>query len=179
MWRTARGQSGVGGALIAIVVAFLSLLIVSPSSATAARVAHSPRRSATPKTAGPPVRHPLTASALNSDHGILTRLQAGQRNLEKETADLDAAFRQQIAQLGSGIENSKRETQQMLEETGKRIDSTQRLLKAIVALLVLLCGGLFYVGRRLPRLQDNASAQKGDVMEPKLDDEGLVSWRKG
>ena len=74
--------------------------------------------------------------------------------------------------------DSRRETQQILEATGKRIDSTQRILKLIVALLVLLCGELFHVARQLRRLEDKSFARKGDV-KPEPDEEGIVSWRTG
>ncbi len=193
MLRTARGNWGVDNVLAAIVVIFLSLLTVSPSSAATARVGHSRRRSAAPKAPGPAV-NPVTFGVFNSDHEILTRPQneqrtlERQRTLEKQTADFNAAIQGQMAQLSSRVENSERETQQMLEGNRERIVSTQRLLKVIIALLVLFCGGLLFLARRLPglsdrssaRLQDNASAWKRDVMEPKLqDDDGIVSWRKG
>ncbi len=187
MLRTARGNWGVDEVLVAIVAIFLSLLLVSPSSAATARVGHSRTRSAALKAPGPAV-NPVAFGVFNSDHEILTRLQNRQRTLEKQTADFNAAIQGQMAQLSSRVENSQRETQQMLEENRERIVSTQRFLKVIVALLVLFCGGLFFVARQVPGLSDrssarpqnNASAWKRDVMEPKLeDDDGIVSWRKG
>jgi len=108
---------------------------------------------------------------------MLIRLQNGQRTLEKETADFNVAIQRQISQLSSGIADSRRETQQMLEATGKRIDSTQRFLKIIVVLLVLLCGGLLSVARQLPRREDKSSVSKGDAI-PEPDQEGVVGWRK-
>jgi hypothetical protein len=66
----------------------------------------------------------------------------------------------------------------MLEQTAQRIDSSRRLLKLIVALLVLSWGGLLYVGRQLPRFQDKSVTWKGKVPEPAPDEEGIVSWRK-
>ena len=176
MWQTARGRSGVDCTFVAVVAVFLSFLVASPSSAAAARVAHSGIGRAAPKTA-PAVRQPATAAILNPEREMLIRLQNGQRTLEKETADFNVAIQRQISQLSSGIADSRRETQQMLEATGRRIDSTQRLLKIIVALLILLCGGLLYVARHLPSREDKSSLWKGDVT-PEPDQEGIVSWRK-
>ena len=160
-----------------LVAALLSLLVASPSSAAAAKVAHPRMRRAAPIAVAPAVKRPATAAILNPEREMLIRLQDGQRTLEKQTADFNAAIQRQISQLSSGIVDSRRETRQMLEATGKRIDSTQRFLKLIVALLVLLCGGLLYVARQLPRLEDKSLAWKGDV-KPEPDDEGIVSWRK-
>src|SRR6266852_682356 len=134
MWRTARNRSGVNSTLITVVSAFLSLLIASPSSAVAAKVAHSRIKSAAPKPAAP----------------------AGK-------------------QIATGIFNTDRE---MLEQTALRIDSTQRLLKLIVALLVLSWGGLFYIARRLPKHQEKSVAWKGKVPASAPDEE-TVSWQKG
>ncbi len=176
MWRTARGQSGVDCTFIAVVAALLSILAASPSSVAAAGVAHSRIRRAAPK-AVPAVRQPATAAILNPEREMLTRLQDGQRTLEKRTADFNAAIQRQMSQLSSGIADSRRETQQKLEATDRRIDSTQRLLKIIIALLILLCGGLLYVARKLPSREDKSSLWKADVTsEP--DQEGIVSWRK-
>jgi hypothetical protein len=110
---------------------------------------------------------------------MLLRLQDGQRSLEKQTADFNADIQIRISQLSAGIEDSDRKTQEMLEQTARRIDSTRRLLKLIVALLVLSWGGLLYVARQLPRLQDKSVAWNGKVPEPAPDEEGIVSWRKG
>ena len=176
MWQTARGRSGVDCTFVAVVAVFLSFLVASPSSAAAARVAHSGIGRAAPKTA-PAVRQPATAAILNPEREMLIRLQNGQRTLEKETADFNVAIQRQISQLSSGIADSRRETQQMLEATGKRIDSTQRFLKIIVVLLVLLCGGLLSVARQLPRREDKSSVSKGDAI-PEPDQEGVVGWRK-
>jgi len=178
MWQTARGRSGVHFISITIVVVLLSLLVASPSSAAAAKVAHSRMRRAAPIAAAPVAKRPTTAAILNPEREMLIRLQEGQRTLEKQTADFNTAIQRQISQLSSGIVDSRRETREMLEATGKRIDSTQRFLKLIVALLALLCGGLLYVARQLPRLEDKSLAWKGDA-KPELDDEGIVSWQKG
>src|SRR6266849_6690796 len=144
MWRTARSQSGVDGILITVVSAFLSLLIASPSSAAAARVAHSRIRSAAPKPAAAAGRQ-IAIGILNPDREMLLRLQEGQRSLEKQTAEFNAGIQTRMRQLSAGIEDSERKSQEMLEQTVLRIDSTQRLLKLIVALLVLSWGGLFYI----------------------------------
>jgi len=131
---------------------------------------------AAPK-AVPVVRQPATAAILNPEREMLIRLQDGQRTLEKQTVDFNAAIQRQISQLSSGIADSRRETRQKMEATGRRIDSTQRLLKIIVALLILLCGGLLYVARHLPSREDKSSLWKGDVT-PEPDQEGILSWRK-
>jgi hypothetical protein len=178
MWRTSRGRSGVHFTFIAVVAVFLSLLVASPSSVAAARGAHSRIRRAAPKAAAPAVKRPATAAILNTDREMLIRLQDGQRTLEKQTADFNTAIQRQISQLSSGIADSRREIQQLLGTTGKRIDSTRRLLELIVALLVLLCGGLLYIARQLPRPGDKSFAWKSDV-KPEPDDEEIVSWRKG
>jgi tellurite resistance protein len=178
MWQTARDRSSVQFTFIAVVAVVLSLLVASPSSATAAKVAHSRMRRPARIAVAPVVKRPATAAILNPEREMLIRLQDGQRTLEKQTADFNTATQRQISQLSSGIGDSRRETRQMLEATGKRIDSAQKVLKLIVALLVLLCGGLLYVARQLPRLGDKSFAWKGDIT-PEPDQEGIVSWRKG
>jgi hypothetical protein len=110
---------------------------------------------------------------------MLLRLQEGQRTLEKQTAEFNAGIQTGIRQLSGGIEDSERKTQEMLEQTALRIDSTQRLLKLIVALLLLSWGGLFYVARQVPKLQDKSVAWTGKVPESAPDEEGIVSGQKG
>jgi hypothetical protein len=110
---------------------------------------------------------------------MLLRLQDGQRSLETQTADFNAGIQTRMRQLSAGIEDSERKSQEMLEQTAQRIDSTRRLLKLIVALLVLSWGGLLYVARQLPRLRDKSVAWKGKVRESAPDEEGIVSWQKG
>ncbi len=178
MWRTARSRSGVNSTLITVVSAFLSLLIASPSPAVAARVAHSRMRSAAPKPAAAAGRQ-IATGILNPDREMLLRLQEGQRSLEKQTAEFNAGIQTRMRQLSAGIEDSERKSQEMLEQTALRIDSTRRLLKLIVALLVLSWGGLLYVARQLPRLRDKSVAWKGKVPESAPDEEGIVSWQKG
>ncbi len=97
MWRTARSRSGVNSTLITVVSAFLSLLIASPSSAAAAKVAHSRIRSAAPKPAASPGRQ-IATGTLNPDREMLLRLQEGQRTLEKQTAEFNAGI-QTLMQL--------------------------------------------------------------------------------
>jgi len=182
MWRTARGQSGVHGTLIITVVACWSLIMVSPCLVAAASGAHSRMRRMAPKAARPAVRQ-SAAGVLNPDHEILIRLENGQLALKKQTADLDAAVQRQMSQLSSAVEDSRREAQQTSRQTGKRIESTETLLKIIVGLLVLLCGGLLYIGRQLPSLPGKGLAWKGEVPEvPNFlasgsDEEGIVGLR--
>ncbi len=176
MWQTARGQSGVDRSFIAVVAVFLSFLVASPSSVAAAGVVHSRNRRAAPKVA-PAIKQPATAAILNPEREMLIRLQDEHRTLQKQTADFNAAILRQMSQLSSGIEDSRRETQQMLEATGKRIDSTQRFLKIIGALLLLLSGGLLYVARQLPIRENKSSVRKGDVT-PEPDQAGIIGWRK-
>jgi hypothetical protein len=178
MWRPARSRSGVNSTSITVVIALLSLLIASPSSAVPARVAHSRVRSAAAKPAATPGRQ-IAPRILNPDREMLLRLQEGQRTLEKQTAEFNADIQTRIRQLSGGIEDSERKTQEMLEQTALRIDSTQRLLKLIVALLVLSWGGLFYIARRLPKLEDKSVASKGKVPESALDEKEIVGWQKG
>ena len=66
----------------------------------------------------------------------------------------------------------------MLEQTALRIDSTRRLLKVIIALLVLSWVGLFYIARQLPKLHDKSVAWKGKAPESAADEERIVSWQK-
>jgi hypothetical protein len=110
---------------------------------------------------------------------MLLRLQEGQRTLEKQTAEFNAGIQTRMRQLSGGIEDSERKTQEMLEQTAQRIDSTQRLLKLIVALLVLSWGGLFYIALQLPKLRDKSVVGKGKVPESALDEERIVGWQKG
>jgi hypothetical protein len=178
MWRTARSRSGVNSTSIIVVIAFLSLLVASPSSAAPVRVAHSRIKSAAPKPAATPGRQ-IAPKIVNPDREMLLRLQEGQRTLGKQTAEFNADIQTRIRQLSSGIEDSERKTQEMLEQTALRINSTQRLLKLIVALLVLSWGGLFYIARRLPKLEDKSVASKGKVPESALDEKEIVGWQKG
>jgi hypothetical protein len=177
MWRTARSWSGVNSTLITVVSAFLSLLIASPSSAVAAKVAHSRIKSAAPKPAAPAGKQ-IATGIFNPDREMLLRLQEGQRTLEKQIPELNAGIQTRIRQLSGEIEDSERKTREMLEQTALRIDSTQRLLKLIVALLVLSWGGLFYIARRLLKLQEKSVAWKGKV-PASAPDEATVSWQKG
>ena len=110
---------------------------------------------------------------------MLLRLQEGQRTLGKQTAEFNADIQTRISQLSGGIEDSQRKTQEMLEQTALRIDSTQRLLKLIVALLVLSWGGLFYIVRQLPKREDKSVPSKGKVPESALDEKEIVGWQKG
>ena len=165
-------------ASIIVVSALLSLLIALPSSAVAARVAHSRIRSSAPKPAAAAGRQ-IAAGILNPDREMLLRLQDGQRTREKQTADFNAGIKTQIGQVSARIEVSERKTQEVLEQTAQRIDSTRRLLRLIVALLVLSWGGLFYIARQLAKLQDKSVAWKGKVPESATDEEGIVSWQNG
>jgi hypothetical protein len=73
--------------------------------------------------------------------------------LEKETIDFSAAIQRRMNQLSTELEDSRMETQQMLEQTTQRINSIQRWLKSVVLMFVLSLGGLlFYVIRQLPKL---------------------------
>jgi len=58
----------------------------------------------------------------------LIRLEKGQRALDKQATDLDAAIRQQVDQLSRKIEDSRKEAQQTLEATGARAKSIHQLL---------------------------------------------------
>lgn len=181
MWRTARRQSGVHGTLSTTVVACLSLIMVSLSLAAAAR-AHSRTRRMAPKAARPAPRQPV-AGILNPDHEILVRLESGQLTLLNQTAHFNAAVQRQMSRLSSTTEDSRKDTQQMLGQTARRIDSMENLLKIIVALLVLLSGGVLYIGWQLLSPSDKGLAWKGDIpdvpnfLAPGPDEEGIVGLR--
>lgn len=175
MWQTARGRFGVDRTFLAGAILLLSFLVVSPSSVTAAGVAHSRLRRAAPK-ATPAARQPATAATLSSDRQMLNRLQDRQASLEKQNADFNATIRRQMNQLAGGMADSRTATQEMLETANKRIDSTQRLLKISVVLLLMLQGGtLLYIARQRPMREGNSSAWKG----ARADQEGMVGWREG
>jgi hypothetical protein len=177
MWQSARDRSGVQFTFIAVVAVVLSVLVASPSSVVAAKVTHPRIRRAAPKAPAPVAKRPATAAIVNPDREMLIRLQDGHTSLEKQTADFNAAIQRQISQLSNQVGDSRWETQQLLKANDKRIDSTLRFLKIIVALLLLLCGGLLYVVRQLPRLGDKSFAWRGDIT-PEPDQEGIISWRK-
>lgn len=177
MWRTARGPSGVYNSALLTTIVCLSLIIASPRLVGAARSRYRMRAPA-PKTVAPVVRQPAVG-VLSPDQEILIRVENGQRTLEKQTAELNAAIQRQMSQLSNAVEDSRRETQQILRQAGK-VDSTQRLLKIILALLLVLCGGLLYIAWQLPSPPDKGFAWKGDVpdvIELGSDEEGIVGLR--
>jgi hypothetical protein len=181
----ARGRFGVEGTLITVVSAFLFLSTVLPSSA-AARVVHSRTRRAVPKAAAPvhkaavPVhREPAPAVIFNPDSEVLSRLQDGQTSLERRTADFNAAIQRRISQLRVEVGDAQRIMQQALEQTNQRLDSAQRLLKFMLAVLVFSLGGLLYVAYQLLRLQAKPIFKwKGTVPEADPHEEEIVSRRR-
>jgi hypothetical protein len=96
--------------------------------------------------------------------------------LESKANDLDAGIRQQANQLGREIEDSKKQTQQMLAATGKRIALTQRLSELIIALLVLLCAGILYIARRLTRLEGKSFMSDMKLNQAKVETD---EWQAG
>ena len=96
--------------------------------------------------------------------------------MEKQATDLDAAIRKQVDQLSREIEDSRKEAQQTLEATGARVKLTQQLLSIVIILLLALCGGVFYFGQRLKRLESELLVR---VIKPDQQDEQGPEWQKG
>ena len=169
--RTARSQDRTLSGLISI-VAFLSwLAVLSAPSVAVANPEHSRARQTGRKTSAHAPKKPT--ETVSPDHDILIRLQRSQSALESKANDLDAGIRQQANQLGREIEDSKKQTQQMLAATGKRIALTQRLSELIIALLVLLCAGILYIARRLTRLEGKSFMSDMKLNQAKVEtDEG-------
>jgi predicted PurR-regulated permease PerM len=174
MWRTTRVQYGAANTLISVMAALLSVVVLTSISLAAATEAHSRKSRTVPRAATRVVKPPT--KILNPDHDILIRLEKGQRALEKHATDLEAAIRKQVDQLSHGIEDSRKEAQQMLEATGKRIKLTQRLLTIIISLLMVLYVGGFYFAQRLTRLENKLSVR---AMKPNQQDEQAVEWQEG
>jgi hypothetical protein len=130
-----------------------------------------------PKQLPAAVRQPTTAEKLKQQSQVLAGLQVSQSALEKETVDFSAAIQRRMNQLSAEFADSHKHTQQMLEQTNQRINSTQRWLKSVVVLFVLSLGGLLYVALQLPRLQDNPVKWKGKVPDMGPDEEGIVAWQ--
>jgi hypothetical protein len=147
-------------------------------SVAAAKVSRSRERMTVPKQIHVAVREPGTAEELKQLSELLVGLQASQSALEKQTADFNAAIQRRINQLSSEFEDSQKETRQMLVQTNQRINSTQRWCKFIVLMFLLSLGGLLYVARQLPKLQ-NPVKWKGGVPEVSRDEEGIIAWRSG
>ena len=175
MWPSVRSQSGVHRILIAMASAVVFLAAAAPIvSVAAAKVSRSRERMTVPKQIHVAVREPGTAEELKQLSELLVGLQVSQSALEKETADI----RTRINQLSGELEDSRKETRQILEQTNQRINSTQRWWKSIALMLVLSLGGLLYVARQLPKLQ-NPVKWKGRVPEMSPDEEGIIAWRSG
>jgi hypothetical protein len=190
MWKSAPCQSAIRGTLVILVVACLSVVIASPSLLGAARNSRSRNTATALKATRRAVGQP-TAGILSPDQQILIRLENGQRTLEKQTADINAALQRQVSQLSSAVEDSRKETNQLLQRTAN-VDSIQRLLIMVLALLVLIAGGVVYVAWQLPSLTGRGLARKGkapvlelngklpdfpDDRELRSDEEGIVSLR--
>jgi len=190
MRKSAPCQSPIHSTLVIIVVACLSVVVAAPSLVGAARDRRS-RNAATALKATPRVVRQPRAGIVTSDQQILIRLENGQRTLEQKTADLNAALQRQISQLSSSVEDSRKETQQLLRRTEKG-NLSQRLLIMILALLVLLANGLVYLAWQLPSLAGKGLARKGkaaflelngklqdfpDDRELGSDEQGIVSLR--
>lgn len=174
MWRTTRDRYGAVNTLTGVVVVLLSFVLLTPSSVVAATAEHFQTNRKAPRAVTRLIKPPT--KILNPDHDILIRLEKGQRALEKHATDLEAAIQKQVSQLSRGIEDSRKETQQMLEATGKRIKLTQQLLTIVIALLVVSCGGVFYLARRLRRLESELSVR---VMKPNQQADQAVEWQEG
>ena len=147
-------------------------------SVAAAKVSHSRERTTVLQRLPAVVREPAIVEGLKQQSEILVSLQASQSALEKETVDFNAAIQRRMNQLSAELGDSQKKTQQMLEQTTQRINSTQRWLKSVVLMFVLSLGGLlFYVIRQLPKLQDNSVKWKGKVPKMSPDEEGVIAWQ--
>jgi len=125
---------------------------------------------------------------VSSDQQILIRLENGQRTLEQQTAVLNAALQRQISQLHSAIEDSGKETQQLIQQNAKT-NSTNGLLLMVLALLLMIASGLAYIAWQLPSLTGQGLAKGkapelngrfadfSDDRELRSDEEGIVSLR--
>jgi hypothetical protein len=177
MWPTASSRSRFGVSIFAL-SAVLFLLAAQPSSAAAFRVAHPRIRRAVPKTAIPPPHvEPTTAEPRIHE----TDIQDWQTTLAKQTADFDAVVQRRLNELSLQLGDSQRKMQLALEQADQRLGLTETLLKFVIALLVLLLGGLLYVANQLPRRGGNSVKWKGKIPEVDIDteEEGIVSWQKG
>jgi hypothetical protein len=126
------------------------------------------------------VREPAIDEELKQQSEILAGLQASQSALEKETVGFNAAIQRQMNQLNTELVDSRKETQQMLEQTTQRINSSRRWLKSVILIFVLSLGGmLFYVIRQLPKLQDTPVRWRGKVPKLSSDEEDVIAWQSG
>jgi hypothetical protein len=131
------------------------------------------------KAAAPVYREPAPAVIFNPDSEVLSRLQDGQTSLERRTADFSAAIQRRISQLSVEVGDAQRVMQQALEQTNQRLDSAQRLLKFMLAVLVFSLGGLLYVAHQLSRLQAKPIFKwKGTVPEADPYGEEIMSRRR-
>jgi len=182
MWPSVRTQSGVDRILflISAVSALVFLSTASPTvSVAAAKVPHSRARRAVSKQLPAAVRQPTTAEELKQQSEVLAGLQVSLSALEKKTVDFNAAIQRRMNQLSAEFVDSYKQTQQMLKQTNQRIDSTQRLVQSIVLLFVLSLGGLLYLVRQIPRLEDNPVKWESTVSDMSPDEEGIVAWQNG
>ena|SRR5215469_1919801 len=181
MWSSVRSRFGVDRILITM-VSSLAVLSAAPPivSVAAARVSHSRARTTVPQRLPAVAREPAMVEELKQQSEILAGLQASQSALEKETVDFNAVSQRQMNQLSAELVDSRKATQQMLEQTTLRINSIHRWLKTVVLMFVLSLGGLlFYVIRQLPKLQDNPVKWKGKVPKLSPDEEGIIAWQSG
>lgn len=176
MWRSIRWLI-VDGILITVVSAvFLSA--ASPNSAArTTRIAHARAGSALPKPLARAVEGPATTAMLKQQTEVLAGLQVSQSALEKQTADVNTAIQRGMNQLRADFADSRKEAQQMLEETNRRIDSTRRWLQSIVVFFILSLGGLFFLIFRRPVL-DN-SFRKSRFPDRSPAGEEVVRWQSG
>ena len=181
MWSNVRSRFGVDRILITVVSSLAFLLGAPPIvSVAAAKVSHSREKTTVLQRLPAVVREPAVVEGLKQQSEILVGLQASQSALEKETVDFSAAIQRRMNQLSTELGDSRKETQQMLEQTTQRINSIERWLKDVVLMFVLSLGGLlFYVIRQLPKLQDNPVKWKGRVPKMSPDEEGIIAWQSG
>src|SRR5215472_10200785 len=133
MWSSVWSRFGVNH-ILTIMASSFALLSAAPPivSVAAAKVSHSRERTTVPQRLPAVVREPAIVEELKQQSEILAGLQASQSALEKETVDFNTVIQRQMNQLSAELVDSRKETQQMLEQTTQRINSTRRWLKSVV-----------------------------------------------
>jgi hypothetical protein len=180
MWRSKRSWSGVDRFLITMVTTIILLSAISPMvSVAAAKVIHSRVRRAVLERRPAVVQEPATAQELKQLSQVLVGLQVSQSALEKEISDLDAAMTRRMNQLNADLGDSQKQTQEMLEKTNQRINSTQRWLKFIVLMFVLSLGGVLYNVLQPARVRHSRVKWKGKIPEMSPEEEGIIAWQGG
>jgi hypothetical protein len=167
---------------VIISIAGLALLMTTASpvfSATALKHTHSQRRKALIRPQPRIVAEPAIAEALKRQAEALTALQLSQSALAKQMAGRNAQIQQQISELNVNSADYQKQTQQMLEQVNRRVDSLRSWLKSIVVVFVLCLAALLYIVVRLPALPNSFSQWRAEVPDSDSDHEGTSKWQSG